>query len=240
MAIAVDASSPARVTTAATAATTAAFNPPACLLVVCTSATGGSQINPTIAITSNGTALTWVEIGRSTPITTGTSGTMDGCAAIHAAVLTAGRTGMTVTATQTSGSSPTSIKLYCLTGTNVAGTFYANSTLGFSTVNQINTTAFTSTSAASLFMMSATDWSASGVPTSADTTADGYTQSTALSGMSGYRAIASIASQTCDLNGAGVDPVEWMYVTAEILPPAPRPIGRAVKTSQAINRAATY
>lgn len=243
MAIAVDASTPARATGNTTqAVTTATFSPPAnSLLVACTSASAGSNSDPTVAITDNNGGFTWTQVGRASKTSTSSTGISGGVASIHVAPLVAGATNLSVTATQTNGSSPTSLKIYVLTGTLLSGTTFDGSTIGFSTANDATTTAFTSTSTAGLLVVSATEWTAPGTaPTSADTTYDAYTQSTNLDGLSGYRAITAIASQTADLHCAGTSAAQWLYVTAEILPSLtglPRPPMRVL---QAVKRASTF
>jgi hypothetical protein len=91
-------------------------------------------------------------------------------------------------------------------------------------------------------MVSATEWTAPGTaPTSSDTTADAYTQSTNLDGLSGYRAISAIAGQTCNLKCAGSSAAEWMYVTCEILPPvAGSPRSLRVVNFGALSRASNF
>lgn len=218
--------SPARTTASnSTAVTSATFNPPAGLLVVCVSGTGGSQANPTVAITNNGAALTWTEIGRATRTTTGGTNSNDGMAAIFAAVLPAARTGMTVTATQSSGSSPTSIKPYSIADANVAGDYVGGSVIGRSTANKFNTTGFTAESDASLLFVVASEWEPlSPAPTSSDTTEESVVIGSSLGVLSGYRDITAKTTQTVDLDGGGTANGNWMYVVAEILPaPAPAP-----------------
>lgn len=244
MAIAVDASSPARVTAAAVSAVTASFTPANnSLIVVCVSATGGSQANPTIAITNSGTALTWVTINRATRTTTGGTTSNDGCAYAAYAVCTS-HAAMTVTATQTTGSTPTSIKAYVLTGVDLVNPMGAASIIGISTANTLTTTAITTLDDNSFVMCAATEWSAPSTtaPTSSNLTADPFEDDTNLGGLSGYILVPTAGTaQTCNADCSGTAAANWMYVVFEVAPAvtflAAPP---TLHTGQTIHRAAYY
>ena len=84
MALAIHPSSPPRATAAATSVTTAEFTPPAgSVLLVSTSATGGTQANPTITVsapTGAANLSAFTEASRATRTTTGATTASDGSA----------------------------------------------------------------------------------------------------------------------------------------------------------------
>lgn len=217
MAIAVDASSPARVSAAtAASATTAAFNPPVCVLVVCTSGDTGPGASTTVTVTSNGTALTWVPVQTRSSSDTGAA--TGGVAAIHYAILTGARTAMTVTSTITgTGSAAASMKVYCLTGVDTTTPLGA-STKSSATTNNLTTNAITTVGAAGLGLVCGTDYNQLGVPVSADTTFSGFDTSGHISGGSGYKTLAAAGSSaTFNLDAGGTGAADWNYAVAEFL-----------------------
>src|SRR2546423_489575 len=141
----IDASSPSRVTGSTSDGTvtvaSAAFNPPAAVLVATAQINTRNPGDATGAITNNGTALTWTLVNERTH----QEGGQLGYAAIFVAVLSSGRTGMTVTFTATPLTttllnSP-SIKVYVVTGANTV-TPVGGKAEGSSTTNNLTTTGF--------------------------------------------------------------------------------------------------
>lgn len=218
MALALDGSTPARATATTTQVTSGAFTPPAgALLVVCTSGSGGSQNNPTVTVsTITGSTSSWTELGRATGTQTGTSN--DGMAAVHWATVTSS-VSTTVRSTQTSGSSPTSIKIYVITGFDT-GTPVGSELIGTTTTNTLVTTAFDTTQNNVWAGVSATEWTApSSPPPSSDLTIgeDLYQQGTSLHGGSGFKAVATAGtSTTLSIDSAGTAGREWMWVSFEV------------------------
>jgi hypothetical protein len=210
VALAVDASTPARVDkpgTGATAATTATFDPPAGLLVVCCAGDGTAQ---TFTITNNGSALTWTEIGlRNSSDVGGQSST----AQAFYSVLTAGRTGMTVTATYTQAND-TSFKVYVLTGADAADPLGGTSE-GSTTSASFTTASFTTESANSLGFVALCDFDATGSASATGTTMDAGTIAGQISFASGYKTLGSAGSSASfDVTMPGAPTLN--YVTFEI------------------------
>lgn len=229
MALAVDASSPARATGATTngttTITTVTFDPPASVLVAtcqanARNASGGTGAG-TGAITNNSTALTWTTVGERN---VADSGGLSGYAGIFVAPLTAGRTGMTVTLTMTGvGGFPNNIntptiKLYVVTGADLV-TPVGGSAEGSSTTNNLTTTGFTTVGASSLGFVSGCDWNALGTPVSSDCTADGGgAAGVSISYVSGYKVLGGAGSSaTFNLDAGGTGAAAWDWASAEIV-----------------------
>jgi hypothetical protein len=213
VALAVDASSPARVDkpgTGSAVATTAAFDPPAGVLVACCSGDGDAQ---SFTMTNNGSALTWVEIGLRN---SADPGGLSSAAQAFYAVLSAGRTGTTVTATYTQAND-TSFKVYVVTGADAADPL-GGVAEGSTTTQNFTTTAFTAESASSLGFIVLCDFDALGSATATSTTMDASTISGQISSASGYKTLgAAGSSSSFDVTAGGAAPTV-NYVTFEIEP----------------------
>lgn len=213
MALTVDASTPARVDKAGTGSavsTTATFDPPAALLVACCSGDGSAQ---TFTMTNNGTGLTWTEIRlRNSADPGGESST----AQAFQAVLTAARTGMTVTATYTQAND-TSFKVYVITGADAAdpvGGTAEGSTIG----SPFTTASFTTESGSSLGFIVLCDFDALGVISATGTTMDTSTITGQITAASGYKTLGAAGfSASFDVTAGGAAPT-LNYVTFEIEP----------------------
>lgn len=220
----VDASTPARttITTAALTITSAAFNPPALsVVVVIASFDGGVGINQTISISNNGAATTWVPIGQRNDAD---AGGQPGCVAAFLTVLTAARTGMTVTVTA-STSNEGSMRPYVLTSADIATPLGAVAE-GSSTANTLTTTSLVSLRADSLGFISHVDSvTATAAPTSADSTFSGYFVTGSHSGGAGYRNLGAQGSSnafTVDASGTAAAAHNWVAFEIEaaiLLPP---------------------
>jgi len=243
MALAIDATTPARVNaSAAVSAVSGSFTPPAgALLIVTAQGTNGSTGPTSVAVTNSGTALTWTQVQLANKTTTGGG---DGFASIHRAVVGTSAA-MTVTATQTGGSAPTSIKVYVVTGANTT-TPVGTAVIGRGTTTPLTTTALTTTGTNSLFFASADEWSAPAAETGtagSGMTWDSWGISGSNYGGSGYKTVAAPASTTTALSSVGGSgTMDWQYVVVEVFAAAaaaapPRPV-RTI-TQQALTRAAT-
>jgi hypothetical protein len=248
MPLAVDTSTPARVSLTGgpgtgNTVTTATYDPPGSSVLVAT-----AQINVNVAgggvtgaVTNNGTALTWTTVAERSK---SDSGGLSGYAGIFVAALAGARTGMTVTFTglavtggATNVGSP-SMKVYVVTGGDI-GTPVGGSAEGSSTTNNLTTTGLTTVRDSSLGFVAGSEWNVLGTPTSADTTFDGFTAPTWISGGSGYKALSTAGSSaTFNLDAGGTAAAAWDWVSAEIKagapsvpPPRPRPILQAVQRS---------
>lgn len=243
MALAVDASTPARATGSTTngtlTATTATFDPPAAVLVATVQSNDrNAGAGGTGAITNNAAALTWDVVAEQNLLDVGG---LAGYAGIFVAVLGAGRTGMTVTFTMTPGSggaatiNTPSIKLYVVTG--AAASPIGASAQGSSTTNNLTTTAFTTSGASSLGFASGCEQNALGPPTSSDATVDAFgAAGVSISGVSGYKTLGGAGSSaTVNLDAGSTGAAVWNWVTAEILadtgpPPAGDPLRLPIQT----------
>lgn len=218
MAIAVDASSPARVAASATSGTTATFNPPVSVLVVCCE----SDAARTFTITNNSTALTWTQIA----IKSGSPNTSTATA--YWAPLTAGRTGMTVTATKSGAAGWQAMKVYVITGADPT-TPVGGSTTGNSTTNNLTTTGFTVAGTGSLGFAAADNFVASGAATSADMTFSQTGTAGNIQSIDGYKVLGSAGSSaTFNLDAEGTSAAQWNWISFEIkaAPPAGPEPGR--------------
>jgi hypothetical protein len=239
MPLAVDASSPTRVTGIGTAGlngTTATFDPPASTLVACCSGDGTSAWSFTMS--NNGAALTWNSIGLRNNADTGGQ---SGVAQALWADLPAARTGMTVTYTYGTNND-SSMKLYVVTGVD-AVTAIGGNTEGSSTTATTATTAYTSQVASSLGFVVFNDFNANTFTASSDTTMDTGTIAGQITYGSGYKSLGAAGSSvTHNLQLAGASTTN--YVVFEIRPgaggggaavPWPSPLNRVP-----INRASLW
>jgi hypothetical protein len=236
MALAVDASTPTRVTGVGTAGlngTTASFNPPAATLIACCSGDGTAAWSFTIS--NNGAALTWNTIAlRNNADTGGLSGVTQ---AFWADLPTA-RTGMTVTYTYATNND-SSMKLYVVTGTDTA-TPTGGVTEGSSSTANTTTTAYTSTAANSLSFVVFNDFNAAAFTASSDSTMDTGTISGQITFGSGYKSVvASGSSVTHNIQMAATPALNWVAFeikaaaggAAPLRPPGPRTLLQAVPRS---------
>lgn len=219
MAIAIDGSTPLRVTGTGAAGltqTTAAFNPPASILLACLS--GDGPTSNSFTMSNNGAALTWTQIAlRNSADASSQSGVAQG----SYAVLTAGRTGMTVTYTF-GEANDTSMKLYVVTGFDTA-TPIGGSAEGSATVTNITTASYTSQVAGSYGFVVFNDFNAGAFTSSSDSTMDTGTISTQITYGAGYKTIPSAgASVTHNIQLGGTPVVN--YVLFEVRPDPTPPV----------------
>lgn len=216
MAPTLDASTPARVTGTASPITTAAFSPPACLLLAFVSADGGGLAAPTFAISNNGAALTW-----SNPLTRTSvdNANVGGGVTLFHTTLTAARTGMTVTASL-GATNDVTLKVYVLTSASSSpiGGSAAGSVID---VDVFNTNAVTVADTESLGFFSTIETVtavASGAPTSSNSTFDGFTVSGQMNGGTGYRAFGGVgAAETFAVDGFGTGTTrDWHWIALEV------------------------
>lgn len=221
MAIAIDGSSPAIVTTTADPVTTASFSPPAStVLVACVFVENSTD--QAITMSNTGTALTWTQhVIR----TTAEAGSNSGEIAIFTAPNTAGQAGITVTATVATVSSYAAIKVYVLTGASLSSPVGATGE-GNSATNAITPTAYTSTVLNSRGICAAHDWLAPGAPSSTDDEETFHTASQ-LSGMAVTKSANTTPTGTAvtfNLDSAGTAAARWIWVAVEILPSVTLPL----------------
>lgn len=197
--------------------TTAAFNPPDnSLLLALVSSDAGSNNDPDVSITNNGTALTWTMIGERSK---NDAGANDGEASAFYALLPAGRTGMTVSATVTDQNPSLSLKVYVVTGHNAATPIGATGE-GSSTTNDLTPTIYTSAYPNSLGFGVANDWNATGLPSSTDEE-DAFHMGGLISGLSAYKAATTSAAGTpvtMNFDGFGSAATQWNWVGFEVRP----------------------
>ncbi len=221
MAIAIDASSPAIVTTTADPVTTASFSPPAStLLVACVFVENSTD--QAITVSNTGSALTWTQrVIR----TTAEAGSNSGEVAIFTAPNTGAQAGITVTASVASVSSYAALKVYVLTGASLTSPVGTTGE-GNSTTNNVTVTAYTSTVNNSRGICAAQDWLASGAPSSTDDEETFHTASQ-LSGMAISKSAATTpagTSVTFNLDAAGTAAARWLWAAIEILPSVTLPL----------------
>ncbi|MBI3331949.1 hypothetical protein HYZ99_03240 [Candidatus Peregrinibacteria bacterium] len=218
-AIAIDASTPALVALDSTSVTSAAFNPPdSSLLLVCVLSDSLNDEDVTITITNNGAALTWTEIVSRDGFESSIS---DGNAAAAYALLTTGRTGMTVSATSNSSKLAKAIKVYVITGHDTSSPIGASGE-GDSNTNNITPTIYTSTVNNSRGFGCADDWNALGSPTSTDTE-DPFHLSGLISGLAVNKASDTTPSGTAvtmNFDAFGTSAAQWNWVGVEVKPAA--------------------
>lgn len=224
MAVAIDASSPIRATANATTVTTASFNPPACVLVAALSGDASASQVGSWTMSNNGTALTWTQLAlRNFADASANNGT----AGLYYAVLSAGRTGMTVTGTYALNNDQ-SLKLYVVTGADMVTTGGGSSEGSASSTASVTTTSFSATGASSMGFVACNDWQAQGAPTSSDTTFDGFTVSGQISGGAGYKVLSTAGSSstftfTFPASGTLVNWVSGEILAASGAPPVAPP-----------------
>lgn len=218
MALAIDATSPARFNLAHgtpnddPTGTSASFTPPDGSLIVvsvgCDTAAGNS---PTISY--SGGSLTWTE-----RVYRGDAEGTAGVVSIATAPVVTGAS-MTVTITVNNmGVSRTSdvagsVKAWVVTGQNASpiGASAENSSI----TNNWTPAGPTTTAANSLVFGSGGDWNALGSPTSSDLTEDAFTNSY-YSGLHGYKSVASAGATTINYDAAGAGAADWNMVSLEI------------------------
>lgn len=221
MAIAHDASSPARFTgTPANGVniTSASFTPPAgSLLVANVSAdTNGSTDNITISV--SGGSLTWTNRVERDP---GDAGGSAGHASIWTAVQPSS-VSTTVSVQRTAGNGSTlriSCKVDVWTGIDTTTPTGATGE-GSSTTNNLTPNVYTSTVNNSRGVGCATDWMQLGTPTSTDT-ADAADYAGAISVISVYKAADTATSGstvTMNFDAGGTGTADWNWVALELLP----------------------
>lgn len=222
MPVAIDASSPAVVSSIGTSLTTASFNPPDSSLLVAT-VMGGN--NPSMS--NNGAAITWTSRVASIEVE------------IFTAPLPTGRTGMTVTVT--SGSSVSwGFKLDVVTGANLSSPVGATGT-GDSSTNNLTATGYASTVAASRGISGAFDENGLGLPSTTD---DGAAWSNVFAGIRVAKAANTAVagtSVTFNFDAAGSSSAGWDWAAVEIVPALdpPRP-AVYVANLTALHRAANF
>lgn len=222
--LALDASTTTVKRSATTAVTSDSFTPPVdSILLVVTHASGDVPSNPTVAITNSGSGVSsWTLVDRATVTTTSGSGG-GGVLSMHWAKVNTSAA-MTVTSTQTNGSTPTWQKVWVILGADLSNPIGAN-TKGASLLNTLTSTAITTTRANSWLLMGATEWTA---PVNAPTSPDldiGFSPfsdqgaANILGGASGAKlVVTSGSSVTGTIDGAGTAARDWLYVATEILP----------------------
>lgn len=225
MAIAIDASSPARFTgTPANNAdiTSASFTAPAnSLLVAHVSAdTNGSAADITISVSDSG-GLTWTNRVERDP---GDAGAEAG----HSSIWTAEQptsASRTVSVRRTAGNGSTnriSCNVEVVTGADIGGTPTGNVAEGSSTTNNITPNTYTSSVNNSRGFGCGTCWNQLGVPTSTDTE-DGADYAGAISVISLYKAADTPTSGTVvtmNFDAGGTGAAAWNWVALEVLPGA--------------------
>lgn len=218
MAIAIDASSPARfdlvhgTPSDDPTGTSASFTPPTgSLLVVSVSSDTAAGNSPTISYSGGGWAYTervyrgdaegtaGVVSLATAPVTTGASMTV---------TVTVNNMGVSRN-TAISGS----VKVWVVTGQDASpiGATAENS----ATTNNWTPAGPTTTAANSIVFGSGGDWNALGSPTSSDLTEDAFTNAY-YSGLHGYKSVASAGATTINYDAAGASVADWNMVALEI------------------------
>lgn len=227
MAIAVDSSSPAPVTSGfGSSKTTAVFNPPAGVLVAACGGNGSSSSSTTtFSVNNNGVGLVWTQINIRNK---GDASSQPGAAALFYAVLPAARTGMTVTVN--SSTVDCGLEVYVLTGADTASPLGAIAE-GSSTSRPFTTTGFTSVGAGSLGFVAVSDYAQTAAISSSDTT---FTANSGIAhaGGSGYKSIPTAgASITMSITPGSSTTPACNWVSCEIkastaVAPSPRQIAQ--------------
>ena len=219
MALAIDASSPARVAISAiNTRTTASFSAPDnSLLVAVVSKDTAIGASATCTMSNSGTALTWTTQADARDGTTGGGGGTGGFCFIATAPLTVGRS-LTVTST-TNDSDDHTLKVYVVTGADLSSpvgqTHVSHTTSNASTTYS----AYTSSVNDSLCIYGLTDWSAQGSPTSGDTE-DSFNAAGQISGLSAYKNITTTSGTgvVLDWDFPGTTNTDMMVAAIEIKP----------------------
>lgn len=223
MSINLDASTPARANGGffGSSTTTAAFNPPASVLVATIASNGNAGSGTTFGITNNGVGLAWFLIALRNK---SDSGGLDGGAAAYYAILDAPRTGMTVTGS-TSYLEP-SLKVYVLSGVDTASVIGGTAEGSSSSTSSFTTGNFTIARDGSLGFVSASQFAKQAGPTSSDLTTD-VRNGTSMGAMSGYKALGAAAgSANFNINpGSGSSTIDWVSFEIKAAPTvAPPPL----------------
>lgn len=221
--IAIDSSSPAiDGSSFSDVLTTSAFNPPDNSLLVATTL---SNVAPQ-SITNNGAALTWTLRKQSS----------GGLVSIYTAPLTAGRTGMTVTASWLT-TFTRSFKVDVITGADLSSPIGATGN-GTSSTNAVTVTGYTSTVAGSRGLCGAIDGNDLGTPSSTDSA---VTNNSAMRIVKASNTATASSSVTFNLDAAGSGTPSWSWAAVEIVP-APDPPRSAVYVfnQAAVHRAANW
>lgn len=224
MALAIDASTPARFTAANdNPILSATFTPPAgALLVVCITAdeNWNNLGEPFYDVTKNG--------GGGPTFTEQVKEWGDGVenqvgvAAIYTAIVPSSvswEVSVDKTGSWASGTARHSIKCYVVTGANTSDPTGAVGN-GRSTTNNATVNAYTSTVANSLLIGCATDWNANGTPASTDTE-DAAHYAGQLSVLSLYKASTTPTVGTTvqmNIDAGGTATAEWHWAAIEINP----------------------
>jgi hypothetical protein len=238
-AIAIDASSPIRVThtgdctfqPAQPTVTTAAFNPPAnsvLLVLVNADASSDNSItfqDPNIVITNNGAALTWTMIAQRDAFDDATGN--GGHASAFYTTLSSARSGMTITVTNsvpdTGPPDPfadcsLSAKAYVVTGADTSSPI-GNKAEGSSASNNLTTTAYTTSVANTRGFAVGTDFNSHGGPTTDGTaTADSFDVVGTTEGISMYKnSDTATLGSSVTFNMVTSAPALWNWVSFEVL-----------------------
>lgn len=215
MAVALDASTPARFTGTVSAGgsiTSASFTAPANALIEVDAQFDGDNDGHggTSGISDTG-GLSWTKrVERTLSETTAGGGSVIWTAR------TTSSASRTVSVTRTGGSAGAlrwSAKVRVWTGADVDGTpvdtVGANNEGGSGTNNL--TTSSVTPGAAGVLVVSGTDWNALGTPASSDLTADAAHYAGSLSVVSGYKACSSGVSVTGNLDASGTSAAQWKW-----------------------------
>lgn len=217
MALAIDASTPARFS-GTDIVTSASFTPPTgAFLVACVNCNDNGSTGAIPVMTSS-PSLTWTTQGLRNKQDTGGLG---GTAAIFTAV--AGSGAMTASA---DNNRPTpdwqvSCKLYVVTGQDATTPMDVTPTEGSSTTNNLSASALTTATDGAWVFGAATDWAANGVPTSTDV-ADGWDVGGIVSGCSVRKSAATSPAGAVTLNfdAGGTGAATWNWVAIAVRPAA--------------------
>lgn len=215
MAVDVHGSSPPLSGPADSARTSAAFNPPDESVIVVLAGTGYSFGGSTIS--NNGAALTWTKV-----VDRFAGASPWGGVTIWVATLPVGRTGMTVTFTSPGGSISHVLKVYVVTGADLANPVGASGSGGATTSGLNIANAYTSTAAGSRGFFLAHDdnaGSAISVPSGFTGTTYRDTDDAPATGAVFYQATpATAAGQQVGFNITGSGSRFWNWGAVEILP----------------------
>lgn len=216
MATAIDASSPVRVSgnpASGGSITSASFTAPAnSLLVACCQMNADAAGTETVTVSDSG-ALTWTKQVERTNLET----TAGGNSAIWTAIQTTSAA-RTVSLTRTGATRRIDLKVYVVTGADVAGTpvdTVGASNEGGSTTNNLTTSSLTPGADGHLFASDA-EWAALGsFEASSDLTQDTAHYATEYSVCSGYKTTTSGVGVTANLNaaGSGAPQHKWTQIT---------------------------
>jgi hypothetical protein len=159
--------------------------------------------------------LSWTTVAEQDLPTSATPGH----SSAHVAVVPTGRTGLAVTATS-DGNLPLSLKVYVLTGVDLADPVGAVGK-GFSSINNISPTGYTSTVPNSRGFAVATDATAQGIPDSSTGGEDAFSSFGMISGLSVAKPGADPLPGTdvaMNFDAPGAGSTEWTWVAVEVRP----------------------